>query len=79
MLMAVLNENWSIERLDPVLRGLLRAAAFELSQAELEAPQKLISQYVQIAQGFFDGKEPGLANAALDSLAKSLHPEAFDG
>ena len=38
----------------------------------------LISEYVQIAQGFFSGKEPGLANATLDALARALHPEAFE-
>ncbi len=78
MILGVLSEKWQLERLDPVLRALLRAAAYELGQAQVEAPQKLISQYVQVAEGFFEGKEPGLANATLDALARALHPEAFE-
>ena len=79
MLLGVLNQDWTIERLDPVLRALLRAAAYELGQVDAKVPQRLIAQYVQIAQGFFAGKEPGLANATLDALARALHPEAFNG
>ena len=78
MILSVLSQDWAVERLDPVLRAVLRAAAFELGQIECEAPQRLISEYVQIAQGFFSGKEPGLANATLDALARALHPEAFE-
>lgn len=78
LILAVLSDKWSLERIDPVLLALLRAAAFELSQSEEDAPQKLVSQYVQIAQGFFGGKEPGLVNASLDALAKALHPDKFD-
>ena len=78
MILGVLSEKWQVERLDPVLRALLRSAAHELGQVDVAAPQKLISEYVQIAEGFFEGKEPGLANATLDALARALHPEAFE-
>lgn len=79
LILGVLSASWQIERLDPVLLALLRAAALELGRAKVEAPQKLISQYVQISEGFFEGKEPGLVNATLDALGHALHPEAFDG
>ena len=79
LILGVLSNSWQIERLDPVLLALLRAATHELGQGHVEAPQKLISQYVQIAEGFFEGKEPGLINATLDALARALHPDAFDG
>ena len=78
MILGVLSANWQIERLDPVLLALMHAAAFELGQAYVELPQKLLSQYVQIAEGFFEGKEPGLINATLDALARALHPDAFE-
>ena len=78
MILGVLNAHWQLDRLDPVLRALLRAATHELGQVEVTAPQKLIAQYVQVAEGFFKGKEPGLANATLDALARALHPEAFE-
>ena len=79
LILGVMSEAWQIDRLDPVLLALLRVAAHELGQGEVAVPQRLISQYVQIAEGFFDGKEPGLVNATLDTLARALHPAAFDG
>ena len=79
MILGVLSSKWQLDRLDPVLLALLHAAAFELGQADVRSPKKILSQYVQIAEGFFDGKEPGLVNATLDALARALHPDAFDG
>ena len=79
MILGVLSQDWTLERLDPVLKALLRAATHELAQVDQDAPRRLIAQYVQIAQGFFGGKEPGLVNATLDALAHALHPEAFEG
>ena len=77
MILGVLNQGWQLDRLDPVLHALLRAAAYELGQEDATAPQKLIAQYLQIAEGFFQGREPGLVNATLDALGRALHPQAF--
>ena len=32
----------------------------------------IINDYVDVAHSFFDSKEPGLVNAVLDKLAKTL-------
>ena len=55
----------------------VRLATHELAQGQVEAPKRLISQYAN-CPGVFGGKEPGLVNATLDTLARALHPEAFD-
>jgi transcription antitermination protein NusB len=34
-------------------------------------------EYLDIARGFFTGPEPGLANAVLDRLARSLRATEF--
>lgn len=69
--------KWPIDRIDPVLRALFRAAGAEL--AALTTPPKVaIVEYVQIAQAFFpDGKEPKFVNAVLDHMAREARPEAF--
>lgn len=77
MLSAVLVEGWPVERLETLLRIILRAGAYELG-FRLEIPARVtITQYVNLAQAFFEGREPGMANGVLDRLAHSLRPEEF--
>jgi thiamine-monophosphate kinase len=77
MLAAVLDEDWPVERLETLLRIVLRAGTWELSR-RLETPGRVvIAEYVDLADAFFGGKEPGLVNGVLDRLARELRPEEF--
>jgi N utilization substance protein B len=69
--------NWPIDRIDPVLRALFRAAGAEL--VDMVTPPKVaITEYVDVAKAFFpDGKEPKFVNAVLDHMAREARPEAF--
>ena len=59
-------------RLEPLLRAILLAGAYELRSRD-DIPAKVaISEYVHLTDAFFDGKEPGLVNAVLDRLARVL-------
>lgn len=79
MLAAVLDEDWTIERLEILLHALLRAAAFELSE-RLDVPARVvISEYVDLANAFFDGRETAFVNGMLDRLAHVLRAEEFGG
>jgi len=79
MLAAVLDEDWTIERLEILLRALLRAATFELSE-RLEVPARVvISEYVDLANAFFGGRETSFVNGLLDRLAHVLRAEEFGG
>jgi N utilization substance protein B len=70
----VLTPDWPLERLETVLRAVLRAGANEL-QARSDVPVRVaISEYIDIAHAFFAGKEPGLVNGVLDRLAHVLRP-----
>lgn len=78
ILSAVLAEDWPIERLELLLRVILRAGTYELAfTAEIPA-RVAITEYLWLAQAFFDGKEPGMANGVLDRLARSLRPDEFE-
>jgi len=68
---------WPIDRIDPVLRALFRAAGAEL--VDMVTPPKVaITEYVDVAKAFFpDGKEPKFVNAVLDHMAREARPEAF--
>ncbi len=68
---------WPIDRIDPVLRALFRAAGAEL--VDMVTPPKVaITEYVDVAKAFFpNGKEPKFVNAVLDHMAREARPEAF--
>jgi N utilization substance protein B len=68
---------WPLDRLDPVLRALLRAATLEL-MAKRDPPMRVvINEYLDIAHGFFAGEEPKFANGVLEALARKLRADEF--
>lgn len=74
-----LVEKWPINRIDPTLRALFRAAGAELSEGDAP-PKVVISEFVDIAKAFFpDGREPKFVNAVLDHMAREVQPDAFSG
>jgi transcription antitermination protein NusB len=77
MLTEVLPADWPLNRIDPVLRALLRAAAAELGMADGPPAKVVINEYLDIARGFFTGPEPGITNAVLDRLSRLLRPGEF--
>ena len=77
LLVDALPADWPLARVDPVLRALMRAGAAELSMTDGPPSKVVINEYLDIARGFFTGPEPGLANAVLDKLARSLRPSEF--
>jgi N utilization substance protein B len=69
--------TWPIDRIDPVLRALFRAAGGELLETPTP-PKVVITEFVDIAKAFFPaGKEPKFVNAVLDHMAREARPEAF--
>lgn len=77
MLAAVLDEDWPVSRLEPLLLALLRAGAYELSARPGVPARVVISEYLAVADAFFSGKEPALVNGVLDRIARALRPEEF--
>jgi N utilization substance protein B len=72
-----LAQNWTLARMDSILRAILRAGGFELV-ARKDVPAKaVIDEYVGIAHDFFAGDEPGFANAALDAMARRKRAPEF--
>ena len=69
--------KWPIDRIDPVLRALFRAAGAEM--VEMPTPPKVvITEYVDVAKAFFpEGKEAKFVNAVLDHMAHEAKPGAF--
>jgi N utilization substance protein B len=72
-----LVETWPIDRIDPVIRALFRAAGAELVGMETP-PKVVINEYLDVAKAFFpEGKEAKFVNAVLDHMAREAKPGAF--
>ncbi len=72
-----LAEAWPINRIDPTLRALFRAAGAEMTEGDTP-PKVVITEFVDIAKAFFpDGREPKFVNAVLDHMAREANPQAF--
>jgi N utilization substance protein B len=75
MVDSALADGWPMARIDATLRAILRAAGFELLRRP-DIPQSVvITEYVDIANAFFEGEVPGLVNGVLDTIAKRLPPK----
>ena len=77
MLAEALPADWPLARIDPVLRAVMRAAGAELAMSDGPPAKVVINEYLDVARGFFEGAEPGMANAVLDRLARLLRPGEF--
>ena len=72
-----LSEKWTLKRLDLTLRAILRAAGYEIQRRPDVPALVIIDQYVSISSDFFEGKEPGFVNGALDKMAKEARKAEF--
>ncbi len=69
--------KWPIDRIDPTLRALFRAAGAELIEGAAP-PKVVITEFVDVARAFFpEGREPKFVNAVLDHMAREAKPDAF--
>lgn len=75
MLAGVLDAELEVDRLETLMRVILRTGAHELS-ARFDVPaQVTIKEYVDVAEAFYDRRGRSLVNAALDRLARTLRPD----
>lgn len=73
LILANLSQEWSLERLESILKAILQIATAEFLGRLTTVPAPvIISEYVDITHGFFEGKEPGFVNSYLDKVAKHL-------
>lgn len=69
-----LPAKWPFERIEVILRAILRAAAYELRSQMTTPARTVIDEYVEIGHAFFSGAEPGMINGILDAMARGLRP-----
>jgi len=72
-----LSRDWTVDRLEAVLRAVLRAGAYEIKARPATPARVAISEYVDVAHAFVDKTETGMVNAVLDRLARNIRAEEF--
>jgi len=74
---AALSKDWQVARLESVLRAILRAGAYELIAMPATPARVVISEYVDVTGAFYGGPEPGMVNAVLERIARSVRAAEF--
>jgi len=72
-----LSQKWKLERVDAILRAVLRCGVFELVARRDVPARVVIDEYVAVAGAFFGADEPGFVNAALDTIARRKRAAEF--
>ena len=72
---AALDPRTQLERMETLLRAILRAGAWELLAQPETHSRIIINDYVNVTHAFFAGREPGMINGVLDHVARVLRPE----
>ena len=75
---AALAAGWPLKRVEAVLRAILRAGAYELLFRKDVPARVVISEYVEIAHGFYAEDEPGLVNAVLDAIGREVRGDELN-
>ena len=72
-----LATGWRLGRVDATLRAILRCGAFEIGHRKDVPARVIISEYVDVANAFFEGEVPGVVNGVLDSIARKARLDEF--
>ncbi len=69
--------RWPIDRIDPTLRAIFRAAGAEFVGSDTP-PKVTITEYLELAKAFYpEGKEGKFVNGVLDHMAREARPGDF--
>ncbi len=67
-----LTKDWAIDRLDSVLKAIIRAGTYELAARPDVPTAVVINEYVDVAHAFFDRSETSFVNGILDKIARKV-------
>ncbi|MDU6732015.1 MAG: transcription antitermination factor NusB, partial [Bradyrhizobium sp.] len=70
-----LERGWPLQRIEAILRAVLRAGAYELERRKDVPAKVVVSEYVDIAHAFVERDETGMVNAVLEQLARQYRAD----
>jgi N utilization substance protein B len=78
MLEGALGANWTVDRIEVLLRAILRSGIYELMLCPETPAKVIINEYMDVANAFYAGSEPKMVNGVLDKLAHVLRDGRMD-
>jgi transcription antitermination protein NusB len=72
LIVARLQQGWTLARLDKTLLQILRCGTYELLARSDVPVGSAIGEYVDVAKAFFDEREAKFVNGVLDAVAKAV-------
>ncbi|MBX7198553.1 MAG: transcription antitermination factor NusB [Rhodospirillaceae bacterium] len=72
MIRESVSKDWPWERLEMILRAILRAGVAELLTRTDIPPGVTVNEFIDVAHAFYPGPEPRMVNAVLDRIGKAL-------
>ena len=73
-----LASGWRLQRIDSIMRAILRAGAYELQERRDVPGRVVINEYIDVARAFFENDEPKVVNGVLDTLARKIRSDEFN-
>lgn len=71
-LVPALSKDWPLDRLESIIRAILRAGVYELAARPDVPTAVIINEYVDVAHGFYERTEASFVNGVLDRVAKAV-------
>ncbi|MFP6713286.1 MAG: transcription antitermination factor NusB [Rhodospirillales bacterium] len=78
ILSGALSEGHNLQKLDVLLRSMLRAATYEMFYLPKVPARVVINEYVDLAHAFYAENEPSLVNGVLDRIAKVVRQQELE-
>ena len=72
LIIKFLNEDWKINRLEILIKSILRLAIGEIILFDKTPSKVIISEYMEITSAYYNDKEVKMINAILDKVI-NLH------
>ncbi len=72
LIVAVLSEKWSHDRLEEIVKAILRAGCYELTARRDVPTAVVINEYLDVAHAFLGSKEVGFINGVLDHISRKV-------
>ena len=72
MIRESVSKEWPWERMEMILRAILRAGVAELLTRTDIPAGATINEFVDVAHAFYSGPEPRMVNAMLDRIGRAL-------
>lgn len=72
MITKKLATTWKLDRLDPVLKCILRLGVSELMNFKEVPTNVIFNEYIEISKAFFETNEVAFVNGLLNEIAKEV-------